>query len=148
MAALRPRASRNDPPRSGRVVIAAANVDRGLTAILKWTPVEVIASYKALVNAIPARHPLFLLWVTLATIPVTSLWIAFATRPKAGRVAWRQVILAPVAFTFWAAAMETDLMNGVSSHWEPWMGSLAIAGGTLLLPILDGVLFAIGVPQN
>lgn len=148
MPLLRPRVVGRDTPGSGRVAIANANQDSLLASIVKWIPVEVITVYKASMGIIPEERPSPRFWLTVASILVTSLWIAFATRPEGRRIAWRQVLLSPVAFTCWAVATQVDVVKNLYSGWEPWMAFLVLAAGTLLLPILDGILRSLGVPQN
>jgi hypothetical protein len=129
-------------------MVAVANEDSLLTSILKWIPVEVITVYKFIVGLIPSNHEAFSLWSTVTAIPITALWIAFATRSEGQNVAWRQVILAPIAFTCWAVAMQGDIIRGVFSGWEPWMGSVVLGAGTISLPIFEGILRSLGIPQN
>jgi hypothetical protein len=119
-----------------------------MTAILKWIPVEVIGAYKVAIG-LSYDHPVFGLWLSVLTVPTCGLWIAFATKPKLGTIAWRQALLAPLAFAGWAVAMGTDLIKAeVYQAWTPSMGAAVLVAGTILLPILDGILKAIGVPQN
>jgi len=115
---------------------------------VKWIPVEVITVYKAAMGAIPENWINLRVWSSAASLVITALWIAFATTPAPGRVAWRQVLLAPVAFACWAVATQPDIVRRLYPAWEPWMAILVLCGGTLLLPILEGVLKALGVPQN
>jgi hypothetical protein len=129
-------------------LVAAGDEDAPLTAILKWIPVEVIGSYKFIMGMIPSDYTSARLWTSILAIPITALWIAFATQPTGKKVAWRQVFLAPIAFVCWAIAMQEDVMKGQFTNWEPWMGSVVLAAGTLALPILDGILRSLGVTQN
>jgi hypothetical protein len=129
-------------------MVSEADKDSLLKSIVNWIPVEVIAPYEFTMGFIPAAHETFRLVVTFAAVPIAFLWIAFATKPDAGKVAWRQAIIAPVAFVCWAMAMETEVIKALFMDWEPWMGSVALGAGTVLLPILDGILKALGVPQN
>lgn len=143
MPLLRPRVVRADKPGARRQLISAADQTKLLTAILEWIPVEVIAAYKFVINLIPSDNESFRLWSSVSAIPITALWIAYATRPKGQEIAWRQVILGPIAFTCWAIAMQGDILKYVSQSWEPWMGSVVLAGGTILLPIFDGIFRAL-----
>ncbi len=148
MPLLRPRALRGEKPGSRRIPFGAADQDKGLTAILTWIPVEVIAAYKFVIGLIPSDHESFRLWSSIAAIPISALWIAYATRPEGQNIAWRQVILAPIAFSCWAVAIQGDILTTISPQWETWMGSVMLGAGMVLLPIFDGILKALGVPQN
>jgi hypothetical protein len=148
MPLLRPRVVMQDKPGSKTKMIAAGDQDKMLTAVLKWIPVEVIAAYKFIIDLIPSGHLSFQLWSSIAAIPISGLWIAFATQPDGRTIAWRQVILAPIAFACWAVAMQGDMLSEVSKAWEPWMGSVVLGAGMMLLPIFDGILKAFGIPQN
>jgi hypothetical protein len=129
-------------------MVAPANQDSLLAAIVKWIPVEVLTVYKTVEGVIPDERNTFRLAFTLFAIVSSALWIAFATKPTAKKIAWRQVILAPVAFTCWVVAMEGHAIKAVMPGWEFWMGSLVLGVGTISLPILDGILKAIGIPQD
>jgi hypothetical protein len=148
MPLLRPRVARSDKPGSGRVAISEAEENSLLAAVVIWIPVEMITAYKAVMGIVPDSWPSLRFWLTVASILVTPLWIAFATRPEGARIAWRQVLLSPVAFACWAVATQGDVMKNIYSGWEAWLAFLVLAGGTVLLPILDGILRSIGVRQN
>src|SRR5579872_2071432 len=105
MPLLRPRVARTDRPGSDRISIGASDQDSLLAAIVKWIPVEVITVYKAMMGIVPDAKASLRFWLTISSILIAALWIAFATRPAGQRVAWRQVLLAPVAFT-WAVATQ------------------------------------------
>lgn len=109
---------------------------------------EVVTFYKAAMGIIPGDEHSIRFHTTWLSVVATVLWIAFATRPKEGPVAWRQVIIAPIAFTCWAVATQQDVVMQVYPEWKTWMAALVVATGTLLLPIIDGLLKAIGVPQG
>jgi hypothetical protein len=120
--------------------------DKALQAIATMIPVEVIAAYNSLIAVIPAAHVSIRFWLTVVMMPITALWIAFAT--KDGRIGWRQVIIAPFAFACWTCAIQGALLMSVFPWWENWIGSVAVGLGTLVLPILNGFLKLLGVPQN
>jgi hypothetical protein len=129
-------------------MVGANEQDSLLAAIVKWIPVEVLTVYKAVDGFIPADKFSFHLTFILLVIILCALWIAFATRPSNQQIAWRQVILAPVAFTCWAVAMQSDLLKHFIPQWESWMGSVVLGVGILLLPVLEGILKALGVTQS
>jgi hypothetical protein len=148
MPLLRPRAVRADPPKPGRVAIAAENEDGTLQAIMTWIPVEVIGAYKFVIGFIPLDYPSWRLWLTAIIGALAPAWIAFATKPDQKDVAWRQVILAPFAFVCWVLAIQPDIPTLLVSGWQAWMGSVVLGVGTLLLPVIDGILKRLGVTQN
>jgi hypothetical protein len=146
MPLLRPRAVGAETG-TGRVLIAAT-ADGPLTQVLKWIPIEVIGFYQALTAAIPTDESKARLWLTGAGVVVCGLWIAFATRPATSGYAWRQTILAMLAFAFWGAAVQTEVLKVFLPWWKIWMGSIVLIFGSVLLPIFDGILARLGVPQN
>jgi len=151
MPLLRPRVEGTDKPAPGeRIPIAAKKKDAGnsLKVILELIPTEVIAAYKALIGTVPVTYPSWRLWISILGMPVTFLWIAYATRPEGKPVAWRQAIISPVAFAVWAAAIQPDVMKTLYADWQIWMGSVLMIGGMLLLRILDRVLYDLGVKQK
>jgi hypothetical protein len=146
---LRPRVkSDDDIVRDGRTLVAKKDKDGLIDSIIKWIPVEVIGVYKFIIGGIPADMSGWRLGTTILVLILTPAWIAFATKPSAKKVAWRQVILAPSAFICWIAAIQLDVVTILYSGWQAWMGSIVLGIGTLLLPIFDGILKKLGVPQN
>lgn len=143
----RPRVASSNKQGTQRGEVAAGKNDKLLQKIANWIPVEVIAAYNPVMAIIPAQRVWLRFWVSVGMLPVTAGWIAFATGGRKN-FAWRQVIIAPFAFACWTAAMQGAMLMKVFPGWEEWMGSLAVVVGTLLLPILDGVLKWLGVPQN
>jgi hypothetical protein len=148
MPLLRPRVIGIDKPGPGRIMVGAASKDNLLKAIVTWIPVEVLTVYKTVDGFIPPDRNTFRLWFAVASTLICVLWIAFATKPNEKPIAWRQVILAPFAFACWVAAMQGDMLKGFDSRWESWIGAVILGLGTLLLPILDGILKAAGLRQN
>ena len=148
MPLLRPRVMRTDKLGPGRTMVAPANQDPLLTAIVKWIPVEVLTIYKTVDGVIPAGKEQFRLWFAVGAILLCALWIAFATKPDGKPIAWRQVVLAPFAFLCWVVAMQGSTLKQIAPGWESWMGSVVLGAGTLFLPILEGILKALGVRQN
>jgi hypothetical protein len=148
MPLLRPRVIRQEKPGTGRILVATTSEDSLLSAIVKWIPVEVLTVYKTIDGFIAADYQPFRLWFTVGVIIICPLWIGFATKPDLKQIAWRQVILAPIAFTCWAVAMQTEIMKEIFFGWLPWMGSVVLGVGTLLLPIFDGMLKALGINQS
>jgi hypothetical protein len=148
MPLLRRRAIVSDEPGPGRQAIAKKDEDTFLTAILTWIPVEVIVVYKFVMGIIPTGFSSWRLWLTVIVIVLTPVWIAFATKPENRKIAWRQVILSPFAFVCWVAALQEDVVTVLISGWQPWMGSVVLGIGTLVLPTLDGILRKLGFTQN
>lgn len=128
-------------------MVAGYEQDSLVESIIKWIPVEVLMVYKTIDNLVPDGAG----WhrgLVIAGIVITALWIAFATKPNDKPIAWRQVILAPFAFTCWAIGMRPTVMPMLQKGYESNVGSAVLAGGTLLLPILDGILKKAGIRQN
>jgi hypothetical protein len=147
MPLLRPRVERLYKVSRGTVPAGGETKEHLLAAIIKWIPVEVLTVYKGVDGLIKDEH--FRLAFLAGVIVITPLWIAFATKPEGKRIAWRQVILAPFAFLCWSLAMmDAKTLALVVANWQSWMGSVAIGIGTLLLPVFDGILRALGVPQD
>lgn len=146
MPLIRPRVVRSDRPGPGRISVAASDQDSLVKSILNWIPVEVITVYKTIDNLVPDS---FHRGLAIAGIVITALWIAFATKPDNQPTAWRQVILASFAFMCWAVGMQPTVLPFLQgSPDQVKVGSAFLAGGTLLLPILDGILKRAGVRQN
>jgi hypothetical protein len=136
------------PAATGRIQVTAGREDSLLTAIINWIPVDVLAAYKFAMGVIPADADAFRVASSVLALIITPMWIAFATTPAGAAIGWRQVVIAPVAFVFYAAAIQGDVAKLVIPAWQPWMGSVSLAFGTLLLVILEGILRRLGVPQE
>jgi hypothetical protein len=148
MPLIRPRVVLPDEPRAGTEPVSAGRRDSMLSAILKWIPVEVIGTYKFVMGIIPSEYVSWQWGFTIFAAVIAPFWTAFATKPKQRRIAWRQTIIATVAFPCWVMAMQQDLMPTLFGSWKPWMGSVVLGAGTLLLPVLDSLLRKAGVTQN
>jgi hypothetical protein len=148
MPLLRPRAVRIDKPSPGRMPVGAADQDTNLKALIKWIPTEVIGAYQAIIAAIPVAETAPRLWLSALGIPVCAAWIAFATKPEKAKPAWRQIILSSVAFSIWAAAVQSEVLPKIFGWWQTWMGTVLLLFSAILLPILDGILKAIGLTQG
>jgi hypothetical protein len=148
--AIRPRLMSSNKAGTKRAPVGAGTSDdSGLKAISAMVPVEVIAVYN-LIAAPPAEPPELKFWITVIMIPITGLYIAFGTKDaKNPQIGWRQALIAPFAFACWASATQGPMLAAkFPGRWEDWMGSIAVALGTLLLPTLNGILRTLGVPQN
>jgi hypothetical protein len=153
MPSLRPRVLGGDVhEQDGRISASgASNRDGLVTAITKWIPVEVIAFYEGITtpfgNAIAGALP----YAIPAGLVVTFLWIAFATTTEKtqSRIAWRQVVLSCVAFLFWVIGTTSpDIWKLVLPWWHVGLNPAALATGGILLPISDGIMRRLGVPQD
>jgi hypothetical protein len=92
------------------------------------------------------------LWIAipLGTV-ITGLWIGFATEnaQKTSHIAWRQVVLACLAFIFWVVGTTSpDIWKTALSWWRPGINSAVLAGGAVVLPIADGIMRRFGIPQD
>ncbi len=148
---LRPRVNLPDKPADGLAMVAVADQDKVLAAIIKWIPVEVIAPYEVALGIIPATASAFRFWLSVAfAFVLTPLWIGFGSRDadRNEPIAWRQVILSSVAFILWAVGTQEWIGLHFSGDWRPWMGSVVLALGALILPIGDGLLRRLGVRQT
>jgi hypothetical protein len=148
MPLLRPRVVLPDKSIGGRMMVAPVNQDSLLSAIVKWIPIEILTIYKTVEGLIPEERVRFHLGFMVFSTICSALWIAFATKPSGKQIAWRQVVLAPIAFSCWAVAIEGSTIKTLVPAWSPWMGSLLLGAGTMILPIIDGILMKIGIPQN
>jgi hypothetical protein len=144
MPLLRPRAV-GAPIPGGRIPVSASG-QKTLDLVLKWIPVEIIALYQAVIAAIPTSDGDLRLGATYVAIVVCAAWIAFATKPANEPIAWRQMILSTLAFIFWAVAVQSEVLEKVYD-WKPVIGGLVLIFGSALLPIFDGILARLGVPQ-
>jgi hypothetical protein len=130
------------------VPVAAAEDDKNLKAVIKWIPTEFIGFYQAIMAAVPVAEGGARLWLSGLGIPLCAAWIGFATKPTGAKLAWRQIILAAVAFTFWAAAVQSEVLQASIDWWKPWMGTVLLLLGGILLPVIDGILKALGLTQG
>jgi hypothetical protein len=138
---------RPDKPSAGRTPVATGEEDTALKAVLKWIPIEVIGFYQAVMAAVPTEKSDFRLWLTVTTIPICAGWIAFATKPTDKDFAWRQILLAALAFVFWGAAVQSEVLKATVTWWETWMGTVVLIVGSVFLPIFDGLLMRLGLTQ-
>ena len=146
MRPIRPREDGHD----NQEVLVGANDQRPLQAILKWIPVEVIAAYQFTIGVVPFSNSAMLITVAIIFVFLTAGWIAFATidPQTAKNIAWRQVLLAVVAFIVWVVGTQPDVMKYLYPSWASWVGSIALGIGWLLLPIIDGILRRLGVHRT
>jgi len=127
MPILRPRVVGGDILVSDGRISAAAGTDEDgvISAITKWIPVEVIAFYQGI--TIPFGDSLAHgLWfaIPFGTV-VTGLWIAFATK-----------------------STSPDIWKALLSWWHPGINPATLAAGAVALPIADGVMRRLGLPQD
>jgi hypothetical protein len=150
MPTFRPRSVSSNKPGTKRAPVGSgAPDDSALKAITILIPVEVIAVYNLLITVVPDKTPDLRFWFTVAMIPITGLYIAFGTKDGSKQgIAWRQTLIAPFAFACWTSAMQGQMLAAMFPWWHDWIGSVTAGLGTLLVPILNGILRALGVPQN
>jgi hypothetical protein len=153
MPELRPRVRAGDRQvHDGRIPIGADPTrDNLVSAITKWVPIEVIAFYEGVTTPFGAQLASGLLYAMVLGLAVTFLWTAFATERSdaASRIAWRQVILSCIAFLFWVTGTTSpDIWSKVVFWWHPAINSAALAAGTVILPIVDGIMRRLGIPQD
>jgi hypothetical protein len=148
MPSLRPRVIAAQDPGEDPQPISAQDQQGPLAQVVKWIPIEVIAFYEAVMAAITDdKSDDLRLWLSLAGLVICGLWIAFATKPESKGYAWRQIILAILAFGFWAIGVQSEVMHR-KFGWPAVASTLTLLFGTMLLPIFDGILTKLGVPQN
>jgi hypothetical protein len=149
MATLRPRVAGGDEVRSGRDLVGAKKKkDDVINAIIQWIPVEIIAVYETLLQIFKFSGP-SLAYVIPAFVIVTVLWIAFATREAARPLAWRQIILATLAFPIWVTGTTDPIKLQLAiDWWDSRFAAAALPVGAVLLPIVDGILQHLGVRQD
>jgi hypothetical protein len=148
MRPLRPRVIADDE--SGQDQFFGATEGKALEAILKWIPIEVIAAYQFTIGVVPAGQPAFQIPLAVVFTILTGGWIGFATvdAKSPHPIAWRQVILSTFAFAIWIVGTQPVTLKQVFLGWEPWIGSIVLGLGWLLLPIMNGILIRAGVPQD
>lgn len=148
MRPLRPRVTADDESRQEQFF--GASDGKALDAILKWIPIEVIAAYQFTIGVVPENKPEFLLPLAVVFTILTGGWIAFATANAESlhRIAWRQVILSTFAFAIWIVGTQPTALKQLVEWWEPFIGSIVLGVGWLLLPILNGLLIQARVPQD
>ena len=131
-------------------VYAGSDDDKPLQAVLKWIPVEVIGAYQVAIGVVPPNRPAVIALLAIVFVVLSGAWIAFATANDVSKslIAWRQVILATIAFTLWILGTQPEVVRYAVSSWENWMGSVVLGLGWLLLPIADGILRKMHVPQD
>jgi hypothetical protein len=136
----------------GRVLVGSGESrDSTVSALVKWIPIEVIAFYEAITTPFGNDVGPFLIHAIAAGTVASFLWTAFATTDQKARsaIAWRQVVLATLAFVFWAVGTTSpELWKGLLGAWNPALNPVTLASGAIALPIVDGVLRRLGVPQD
>jgi hypothetical protein len=152
MPALRPRVVGGDVSSTGRVPAAATGErDSVVSALAKWVPVEVIAFYEGITTPFGSQIAGLLWYAITVGVIVVLLWTAFATEDgaKSSRIAWRQVIVSSIAFVFWVIGTTSpDIWKMLYSWWQVGLNPAALALGAVLLPIIDGILRRLGLPQD
>jgi hypothetical protein len=128
-------------------MVSAAD-DNTLEAIINWIPIEAIASYQFVIGFVPPAKLGAQIFLTILFTVLTPLWIGFATKGNGESIAWRQLIVACVAFIFWILGTQEDIVKYIIPAWEVWMGSVSIGLGAFCLPILDGILCRLGIKQS
>lgn len=148
MPILRTRVRGDD---DGRITIAAEGKEGAISAVTKWVPIEVIAFYEGITKPFADQIAPYLLYLIVAGLVVTFLWIAFATETAqaASRIAWRQVVLSCIAFFFWIVGTSSpDIWKLHFTWWHPGFGPAALAAGAVILPIADGIMKRLGIRQD
>jgi hypothetical protein len=153
MPSLRPRVSGGDTRVvDGRVLVSSGESrDSTVSALVKWIPIEVIAFYEAITTPFGNDVGPFLMHAIAAGAVASFLWTAFATTEKkaSSPIAWRQVVLATLAFIFWAVGTTSpELLKGLLGVWHPALNPVTLAFGAIALPIVDGILRWLGMPQD
>lgn len=153
MPLLRPRVTGGDVVGTGGRIQINASLDKEglLSAITKWIPIEVIGIYQGLTTPFGDKLANFFWQALTVGLVVAFLWIGFATEDakKRNRIAWRQALLAPVALFFWAfGTTSPDILKTVFGEWDGAYGLVALAIGAAALPIFDGIMHRLKVPQD
>lgn len=153
MAAWRPRVVSGEQRTHDGITLvdAGKNRDDLLSALAKWVPIEIIAFYEAITTPFGNNVAPFLCYAIGAGIAATFLWTIFATEDDKAdsKIAWRQVILSTIAFAFWAVGtISPDVGKQLLSAWHPAISPVALAAGAIVLPIANGILRRMGVPQD
>jgi hypothetical protein len=153
MPTLRPRVNGGDVrEHDGRISASASSEEDNLvTAITKWIPIEVIAFYEGVTTPFGDKLAAGLLYAVAAGLIVAFLWTAFATEDAKAksRIAWRQVILSCFAFAFWVIGTTSpDVWRGLYVWWHPGINPAVLAAAAVVLPIADGIMKRLGVPQD
>ena len=131
--------------------VAVSDKDPLVTAITKWIPIEVIAFYEGITAPFGNDLAKGLGYAIGAGFVGTFLWIAFATEDAKARshIAWRQVVLSCLGFLFWVVGTTSpDLWRLAVGAWHPAVNPAALATGAFVLPIADGLMRRMGVPQD
>ncbi len=153
MPSLRPRVNGGDPRVvNGRVLVSGGETrDSTVTALVKWIPIEVIAFYEGITTPFGNDIGPFLIYAIVAGMVATLLWTAFATGDQEARsaIAWRQVVLATLAFAFWVIGTTSpESWKVLIGAWHPALNPVLLAVGAFALPIVDGALRKFGVLQD
>jgi ABC-type Na+ efflux pump permease subunit len=136
----------------GRVLAGGGEPrDSAVTALVKWIPIEVIAFYEGITTPFGNDIGPFLIYAIVVGMVATLLWTAFATGDKEANsaIAWRQVVLATLAFAFWVVGTTSpELWKGLLGIWHPALNPMLLTLGAFALPIVDGALRKFGVLQD
>jgi hypothetical protein len=117
---LRPRVVGGDDQRLDRRIPVGVGPEKDgpISAITKWIPIEVIVFYQGI--TIPFGNDIAHgIWYAISVgAVVTFLWIAF------------------------------DIWKVILSWWHPGINPAALAIGAVTLPITDGIMRRLGIPQD
>lgn len=153
MGVWRPRVWAQEAIYDPRRVPTAAGSDASgpVGAITRWIPIEVIAFFEGITQPFGNQIAPYLLYCIAAGLIATFLWIAFATADAQAKsvIAWRQVVLSCISFFFWVVGTTNSEVWALTfKWWHPGFGPAGLALGAILIPIVDGVLKRLRVPQD
>ena len=79
-----------------------------------------------------------LLWLGVALLVITPIWIYFSTRNRNEKPAIHHVVIATLAFLVWLLVASNPIVDLLPGKWQPLYGSLAMAfAAGLLFPLVE-----------
>jgi hypothetical protein len=134
-------------PPVGAVPVGTTGIGQALSSIGTYIPTEVMATYLAILAAIPSDRghgfQWLMFWVFLIFTPIV-VWLGVAVaRQTQGIVVrpaqqwpWWSMIAATVAFTAFVVVLPGSVTRDISWY-ESWMGTVAIILSAFVLGIGD-----------
>lgn len=129
-----PRRIREFPLQSAQ---GGGQADSRLDKVVKYVPADVVAAWTAIVAIAKTMAAVQSAWVLVGGFAVgaavTFWWTLKQTAEASQPPAWKQAIVAVVAFAVWVLALgDLDVALGSVVAWDPTYAKIILVGFTLI----------------